>query len=111
MAEPIRLSLAVAEPRLKLAIPFYGHSDANAQALRAITCPVRAFYGANDERLIAGLDDLRARMKEAQVDFEAQVYPDCGHAFFNDSNKFAYNASAASAAWVRVCALLAEQLG
>ncbi len=92
-------SLAVAEPRLKLALPFYGHSDQSVEELKNITCPIRAFYGQNDERLISGLDDLKSRMAEAGVDYSAKVYPDCAHAFFNDSNPIVYNQAAAEDAW------------
>jgi len=103
-------SLAVEEPRLKLALPFYGHSDHSVDELKRIACPVRAFYGEQDERLIASLPDLTTRMHTAGVDFEAKVYPDCGHAFFNDSNRFAYNAAAATGAWKRALDLLASNL-
>lgn len=92
-------NLAVEEPRLMLALPFYGHADQDAATLKNIKCPVRAFYGENDESLVAGLDDLRQRMKDAGVDFAAKVYPDCGHAFFNDTNRFAYDEAAAKDAW------------
>jgi carboxymethylenebutenolidase len=95
-------ALAMAEPRLKAALPFYGHvklEDVND--LKKITCPILAFYGEKDEGLMAGLPDVKAAMKEAGVDFTAKVYPDCGHAFFNDTNPFAYNEAAATDAWRR----------
>jgi len=101
-------ALAVAEPRLKLALPFYGHADQSAEELAAIACPIRAFYGANDHGLISNLDDLKRRMAEAKVDFEAKVYPDCAHAFFNDSNPVVYNQAAAEDAWNVVKAELAK---
>ena len=82
-------SLAIHEPRLKVALPFYGHVDDSVERLQAITCPILAFYGANDERLMAQLPELKSNMAAAGVDFSAQVYPDCGHAFFNDTNPFA----------------------
>jgi carboxymethylenebutenolidase len=103
-------SLAVAEPRLKAAAPFYGHSDHTVAELGQITCPIMAFYGDDDERLILGLSDLKERMEQANVDFRAQIYPDCGHAFFNDTNKFAYNEVAAKAAWQKVLAFLDTNL-
>jgi carboxymethylenebutenolidase len=92
-------SLAIAEPRLKLALPFYGHVTTDISELSKIKCPLRAFYGQNDERLISSLPEVKAAMKQAGVDFEAKVYPDCGHAFFNDSNRFAYYEPAAKDAW------------
>ena len=92
-------SLAVHQPKLKVAIPFYGHADFDAEQLAKINCPILAFYGENDERLMAGLPELKTNMKKAGVDFTAQVYKDCGHAFFNDTNRFTYNEAAAQDAW------------
>jgi carboxymethylenebutenolidase len=100
--------LAVVEPRLKIALPFYGHSDHSVEELRGITCPIRAFYGQNDQGLIDGLDDLKSRMAQAGVDYKAKVYPDCGHAFFNDSNPVVYNQAAAEDAWAIVKSELAS---
>ncbi len=92
-------NLAVAEPKLKAAVPFYGHSDQTVEELRQIQAPIQAFYGEKDEALIANLPDLENRMHEAEVDFNYKVYTDCGHAFFNDTNPYAYNESAAKDAW------------
>jgi carboxymethylenebutenolidase len=92
-------NLAIEEPRLAVALPFYGHCDADTSDLEKISCPVFAFYGENDERLISGLDELKQRMSAAKVDFTSKVYPKCGHAFFNDTNRFAYNQPAAKDAW------------
>jgi len=99
-------SLAVDEPRLKVAIPFYGHSDHDVNSLKQIKSPIYAFYGENDERLVSVLADLRQKMKRAGVNFTDKVYPGCGHAFFNDTNKFAYNPEAAKDAWSQVISIL-----
>jgi len=101
-------SLATVEPRLKLSLPFYGHADQTVEELAKINCPVRAFYGKNDLRLISGLDDLKERMKLAKVDYKVKVYEDSGHAFFNDSNPVAYNKDAATDAWNEVTSELAK---
>jgi carboxymethylenebutenolidase len=103
-------SLAIAEPTLKLSLPFYGGCDASVDELAQIGCPVRAFYGERDERLITQLPELKDKMKEAGVNFEAKIYPGTGHAFFNDSNPYAYNREAAEDAWGRVLGLLKEYL-
>ena len=94
-------SLAAAEPRLRAAVPFYGHADQSAEELRNITCPILYFLGGNDENLMAKLPALQERLHEAQVDTTTQVYEGCGHAFFNDSNPYAYNEKAAKDAWQR----------
>jgi carboxymethylenebutenolidase len=94
-------SLAVAQPKLKVALPFYGHTDFSVEELKNIQCPILAFYGENDERLMNGLPELKTKMAEAGIDFTAQVYKDCGHAFFNNTNKFTYNEAAATDAWAK----------
>lgn len=103
-------NLAVVEPRLKIALPFYGHSDHSVEELKKISCPVYLFLGERDERLVAGLPGLTERMQEAGVDFHSKVYPDCGHAFFNDTNPYAYDEAAAQDAWRRVLQLLGEHV-
>lgn len=95
-------NLAADERRLKAAIVFYGHTNLTGPELASITCPIRAFYGERDERLVSDLPELKKKMAAANVDFVAKVYPDAGHAFFNDSNRFAYRKDAATDAWPRV---------
>jgi carboxymethylenebutenolidase len=103
-------NLASIESKLKVSIPFYGHAEQDVQTLAQIKCPVRAFYGENDERLIEDLPGLTERMNEAGVDFSSKVYEDCGHAFFNDTNKFAYNKAAATDAWQMVQSILDQYM-
>ena len=98
--------LAVHQPKLRVAVPFYGHADYSVQELAGIQCPILAFYGENDERLIDQLPGLKTKMLEAGVDFTAQVYKDCGHAFFNDTNRFTYNKVAATDAWRKALAFI-----
>lgn len=88
--------LAIMEPKLKAALPFYGNAGFSVDQLQQIQCPILAFYGERDENLIAQLPELRANMRTAGVDFQAVVYPNCGHAFFNDTNPYAYHAEAAT---------------
>lgn len=102
-------SLSTEEPRLVCAIPYYGHADQPVEVLRKINCPVLAFYGEKDEALISGLPDLENRMHQAGVDFSYNVYKNCGHAFFNDSNPYAYNKEAATDAWQRTQDFLTTQ--
>lgn len=84
------------EPRIKLAIPYYGRSSSlTNEQISNIHCPIRAFYGENDKGLIDDLEDLKTKMKVAGVDYSSVVYPNCAHAFFNDTNSYAYNDVAA----------------
>jgi carboxymethylenebutenolidase len=56
-------------------------------------------YDENDERLTAGLPDLEERMSWVEVGFSYKIYPNFGHAFFNDSNSPSYNQAASTDAW------------
>ena len=94
-------NLAIAEPKLVAAVPFYGHSDQTVDDLKSIQAPILAFYGEKDEALVSKLPDLENRMRQANVEFSYQVYANCGHAFFNDTNPYAYNEEAAKDAWKR----------
>ncbi len=99
-------NLAVNEPKLVAAVPYYGHCDHSVEELRQIACPIQAFYGEKDEALISGLTELENKMHEADVDYTAQVYTNCGHAFFNDTNPYAYNKEAAEDSWKRTLEFL-----
>jgi carboxymethylenebutenolidase len=102
-------ALAAADPRVRAAVPFYGTAPA-ADDIAKVACPVHAFYGQQDERLIAALPAVRTAFADAGKDFTATVYPDAGHAFFNDTNPHAYNAADAADAWQKATAFLAAHL-
>ncbi len=102
-------ALATADDRLKAAVPYYGHAD-NLAEIQNISCPILAFYGEEDDRLVKGLPDLRRAMQENNKDFEAIVYADAGHAFFNDTNPVTYRKKAAEDAWEKTISFLSDNL-
>jgi carboxymethylenebutenolidase len=102
-------SLAEADPRVKAAVPFYGGTAPDDVA--TIQCPVLAFYGETDTALIEGLPAIEAAMTDAGVDFTAKVYPDAGHAFFNDTNPLSFVPAAAGDAWGRSLEFLQAHVG
>ena len=56
-------ALAGAEPDLKFAISFYGHPPAE-NVIAKMNCPVLAFAGDKDERVMASLPALSAAMEK-----------------------------------------------
>lgn len=104
-------SLAVAEPRLRAAVSFYGRGDFGIDQLRAIRAPILAFYGERDAGLVGTLDELTRAMGAAGVDFQPHVFPHCGHAFFNDTNPYSYDSDAAYTAWSEALGFLQRSLG
>ncbi len=100
--------LASEEPQLGAAAIFYGGSP-SAEQVGSIGCPVRGFYGQDDPRIVAGLPAFEEALSVAGVDYELRVYPDTGHAFFNDTRP-SYRPEAARDAWGRVLAFFAHTL-
>lgn len=101
--------LAAHDARLSAAVPFYGQSPTEAET-PDIHCPVLAFYGDQDAPLMQSLPSLKENMKKNRAKFEAVVYPNAGHAFFNDTNVRAYRREAANDAWKRTLAFLRRDL-
>ncbi|MFI5084757.1 MAG: dienelactone hydrolase family protein [Actinomycetales bacterium] len=103
-------SLAANEPRLKAAVPFYGHANFSDDQLKAIEAPVLAFYGQEDQGLMESLPELVEQMHGAGVDFTSVVYPGAGHAFFNDTNRWTYRPDTAKDAWEKTLTFLADNM-
>jgi carboxymethylenebutenolidase len=101
-------ALAAADDRVRAAVPFYGRAPEDDQ-IAAVRCPVLAFYGDQDERLMGDLPRVRAAVAAAGVPFEAEIYAGAGHAFFNDTGP-AYVELAASDAWDDTLSLLGQAL-
>jgi carboxymethylenebutenolidase len=97
--------LAANDDRIKVAIPFYGQAPSEEE-IPNIKCPVLAFYGDQDANLMESLPKLKENMEKNGKDFEAVVYPNVGHAFFNDTNAHAYDATSAKDAWDKTLAFL-----
>lgn len=103
-------SLAVSDTRLKAAVPFYGHAPEPLSNLEKISCPMLAFYGEKDENLMQQVPQVEEKMEEYEKNFRVVLYPNTGHAFFNDTNPTTYNEDAASDAWAKTLAFLEEYL-
>ena len=103
-------ALAAADDRVRAAVPFYGMAPA-PDRIATIGCPVLALYGAHDPGLMDALPGVRSAMAAAGIDFTDHVYPDAGHAFFNDTSARAYRPDEAEDAWDRVLAFLSDRLG
>ncbi|MGB8217508.1 MAG: dienelactone hydrolase family protein [Candidatus Methanoperedens sp.] len=103
-------SLAVNEPAIAAALPFYGHAPEKDEELARISCPVLAFYGEKDTALVQDLPRLQNSMKKLKKDFRFKVYPNTGHAFMNDTNPTTYNKEAADDAWKEALQFLKAHL-
>lgn len=82
------------------AVSFYGGFKKVQTDWERLTAPILFFYGADD----AGVPpnpELAEKLRGMGKDAEAVVYPNAGHAFFNDARPEAYQADAAADAWRR----------
>jgi hypothetical protein len=75
-------------------------SPPKKEALAPIACPVIGFYGGEDHRITQGVPEVAAAMKKLGKTYDYTVYPDAGHAFFNDTR-----ASYAPDAWAKTLML------
>ncbi len=53
---------------------------------------------------------LKEAFQQYGVNGEVRIYPDAGHAFFNDTRPDVYNAAAAQDAWTRALGLFSRTL-
>lgn len=102
-------ALPALDQRIGAAVPFYGHPLAE-EKIADLDCPVLAFYGEEDKNLMGSLPAFKESMTKHNKNFTAVVYPNTGHAFFNDTNERMYNSEAASDAWQKTLAFLKEHL-
>lgn len=104
------LALAAEDSRILAAVPFYGQPLA-AEKIKNLQASVLAFFGEKDTRLMESLPAQKEAMQKDGKDFTAVVYPNTGHAFFNDTNTKMYDAAAAKDAWEKTLAFLSKNLG
>ena len=89
---------AVASSDIAAAVPFYG-TNPPLDGVSSIQAAVYAAYGALDERVNAGIDDMMAALAAAGVTHEHTVYEGAQHAFHNHTNGERYHEPAAKQAW------------
>lgn len=96
---------------LTAACVFYGSAPEDEAALARIDCPVYGFYGESDNRINAGLDATKDRMKKAGKVFEPVIYAGAGHGFLRAGESpqaSKENKQAREDAWKRWKEILAE---
>lgn len=101
MGGRISLATALAGTDVQAAVMFYGSVETDKEALKPLQVPLLGIFG-NEDRGIP-LDQIRAfeaALKDAGKDATILVYPNVGHAFFNEDRP-SYEREAANDAWER----------
>ncbi len=89
--------LACHDQRIKAAVCNYGTAPSDAE-LAQLQSPVYGFYGGTDHRITDAVPGVAEKLKELGKTFHYAIYPEAGHAFFNDS-RASYDVDAARQAW------------
>jgi carboxymethylenebutenolidase len=111
MGGQLALFAATRTPRIGAVVDFYGIHPNVTLDLSRLEAAVLGIFAERDEfvppeaarKLEA---DLRSAGKRARI----EIYPDVGHAFFNDSRPDAYDAKAAARARAEMLAFLRAEL-
>ena len=103
------LQAAVQKPEVDAAVCFYGGAP-KAEDVAKIKAPLCLHYAGSDERVNAGITDLRAALDANGVAYSLNMYPGTQHGFHNDSSAARYNEVAAKLAWSRTLAFFGQYL-
>ena len=83
---------------LAAAVPFYG-SGAEPANVPDISAAILVQHGALDTRLVDAWPTYEAALQANNVTYEAHIYENAIHGFFNDATPERYDEAAATEAW------------
>jgi carboxymethylenebutenolidase len=105
------LNLAVADPKLKVAVINYGHLASDDTTLKKINADILGIFGGQDKGIPpADVRKFESQMKTLGKTADIHIFPDAGHAFENPNNKMGYRADDAAQAWKLTTDFLAKYL-
>jgi len=90
---------------IKAALVFYGSAPAESSDIARIKAPVYGFYGENDQRSNAGIQETEKMMMEAGKKYDYVIYPGAGHAYMrqgDDPVGSVDNRNARNNSWLRL---------
>ena len=104
------LNLAIADPKLKVAVINYGHLATDDATLKQINASVLGVFGGQDKGITpADVNKFESQMKALGKTVDIHIFPDAGHGFENLNNPN-YRADDTAAAWKLTVAFLAQHL-
>ena len=105
------LDLAIADPKLKVAVINYGHLATEPDTLKKINAAVLGIFGGKDRGIPpADVQKFEQQMKALGKRVQIHIFPDAGHAFENPNNKAGYRADDAAQAWQITVRFLKQNL-
>jgi len=105
------LDLAVADPKLRVAVINYGHLASDDATLKKIHASILGIFGGQDHGIpVADVKKFEAQMKGLGKKVDIHIFPDAGHAFENPNNQQGYRKDDAEQAQKITDEFLAENL-
>jgi carboxymethylenebutenolidase len=96
--------------KLDAAVPFYGDVP-DESVIAKLSCPLLFIGGGKDDWItVEKMKRLEAALRKFNKEGEVRIYPDAGHAFFNDTRPQVYRPDDAKDAWGRAVDFLARHL-
>ncbi len=110
MGGGLALSSAAHDGDIGAVVAFYGR-PLSAEDSTRIHAPVLGLYGEEDASIpTQDVRTFEGVLAGTRTPHSIHIYPDAGHAFFNDTRPEAYKAEAANDAWKRTLAFFGEHL-
>ena len=97
------------EPNAGAVVSFYGGFRKLQMDWKNLRGPILLIYGETDANVKPD-PELEKRLKSMGKNVQVVVYPDAGHAFFNDTRKEVYRPQQAADAWKRTIDLFRSAL-
>ena len=105
------LLLAMNNPAVTAAAPFYGVPGAGMGDAGQIQGAVMGFFAGRDEWINAEVvESIGSALNDAGVRNQIHMYPDSDHGFFNDTSPDVHDPEAAADAWDKLKAFFAAEL-
>jgi carboxymethylenebutenolidase len=110
MGGTFTLMVAAHNSDIKAAVPFYGQIPPT-DSLKYLLCPLLYIYGGQDGWIKKqDVERLQQGLKQYGRPGEVKIYPNCPHAFFNDTRPDVYRPNEAKDAWQRTLTFLKQHL-
>lgn len=111
MGGQLALFAACENEAIGACVDFYGIHPKVEPQLEKLQCPFLGLFGATDDFVPPkAAHALEEKFHKLGKKCEIQIYPETGHAFFNDERPEAYHEASAKNAWMRVLQFFTELL-
>ncbi|HKZ41953.1 MAG TPA: dienelactone hydrolase family protein, partial [Candidatus Hodarchaeales archaeon] len=111
MGGQLSFTAACLNPDVGACVIFYGIHPKIKPKIENLRAKVLGFFGAKDKGVpVDSVKKLEADLKAAGKSVDFTIFPDCDHAFFNDTRKEVYNQARAMESWTKMVKFFRENL-